>query len=380
MGLRRVVPLNSLKDRWLQLKHWQSAIWLPVLPPVGALLELVALTALILAVDWMLPNVDLADVEPSPYWLPVLLLSLQYGTVAGLLAAAVATAAYIFNGFPEQAIGENLFSYLLRIWALPMLWVGASLILGQFRLRQIEVKQRLKRDLDQRSLEASSLAGYNKELEARCHRLERELAVTATGHPGEVLKALSHLSASGGLETNFERFCTDVFPGAELSVFAATPFGFSCVATSGWANDAPWLTEFTATHALARSIMAERRAISVLKSGDEAILGNQGLVVQPVASGDGSRVVGFIKLESSGPAHIDADTPARLSVISRLIAAQLAEPRVVVSNTVRDTADAGGSKAAELTKGWRHTSWRVISADEDASSEVEPGSRPSRRN
>ncbi len=371
--------MNSLKDRWLRLKNWQSAIWLPVLPPVGALVELAALTAIILAIDWMLPNVDLADVEPSPYWLPVLLLSLQYGTVGGLLAASVATAAYIFNGFPEQAIGENLFSYLLRIWALPMLWVGTSLILGQFRLRQIEVKQRLKRDLDQRSLEAHSLAGYNKELEARCHRLERALAVTAAGNPAEVLKTLSELMLQpGGLEAHFDRLCAEVFPGAELSVFAATPFGFSCVATAGWNADAPWLTEFTATHALARSILTERRALSVLNASDEAILSNQGLVVQPVSYGDGPRIVGFIKLESSGPAHIDAQTSARLSVISRLVASQLAEPRVVVSNPVRDAVD-GGGKAAELTKGWRHSNWRVISADEPPVA-AEPDSLPSRRN
>ncbi len=118
-----------------------GAVWLPVLPPVGAFVELVLVMGLIYLVSYLIPGIDLATLEPSPFWVPVLLLSLQYGTVAGLLAAAVATLAYTINGLPEQAIGENLFAFLLRIWALPILWIGVALVLGQFRLRQIEVKQ-----------------------------------------------------------------------------------------------------------------------------------------------------------------------------------------------------------------------------------------------
>ena len=233
-----VAPLNDFKTKWLQMKTWQSAIWQPVLPPVGALIELAALTALIFAADWMLPNVDLAEVEPSPYWLPVLLLSLQYGTVAGLLAAAVATGAYIFNGFPEQAIGENLFAYLLRIWSLPILWVGVSLVLGQFRLRQIEVKQQLKRDLDMRSAEAHSLGIYSRDLEARCRRLERQLAVNGAGEPAKVLDALARFATpEGDLAKPFAALCRDVLPGTQASLFAVTPNGFSLAANAGWPED-----------------------------------------------------------------------------------------------------------------------------------------------
>lgn len=357
-----------------------------MLPPLGALIELAALTLLILAADWMLPNVDLADIEPSPYWLPVLLLSLQYGTVAGLLAAAVATAVYVFNGFAEQAIGENLFTYLLRIWALPILWVGASLILGQFRLRQIEMKQHLQRDLSLRSAEAKSLADYNSALEARCKRLERQLAVNAAGEPSGVLDALARFSgADADTAQSFDALVRTILPGATASLYAATPFGFALIARSGAQASEDWPAEIEASHPLARHLNAERRTVSVLNKGDEALLSqhgaDQGLVAHPIVAPDGSRVVGLIKIEAAEPRLIDAKIGARLNVIAKLAAPALAEPRIVVNNEERDIAQ--GARQNELTKGWRQLTWRVITSDDDAGagsqSEAAPStSRPGR--
>ena len=38
----------------------------------------------------------------------------------------------MFNGVAEQAVGENFFSYLLRIWALPTCGLAWRLFLGNF--------------------------------------------------------------------------------------------------------------------------------------------------------------------------------------------------------------------------------------------------------
>jgi hypothetical protein len=351
--------LEDLKQKWLRLQNWQSAIWLPVLPPAGALVELAAIMATIFLSGWML-NVELAELEPSPFWLPVLLLSLQYGTVAGLLAAGVATAAYVFNGFPEQAIGENLFSYLLRIWALPMLWVGVALVLGQFRLRQIEMKQQLQRDLSQRSAEAKSLAAYSSALEERCHRLEREMSSGAAGSGARVLDALAGLSSID--QDGFAAAIESVFPGAQASLFSATPFGFTLAASSGWPEDAAWLREFNSAHPLARAMLGDRRSVTVLKAGDEALLANQGLAAQAVVGSDQGRVAGFIKIESADAAFINEALVRRLGTLARLVAPALCEPRIIVSNTVRETEDGGQAPVAPKT--WRHAPWRVISSSD----------------
>ena len=227
--------MSQFQSIWARIKSGQGrAIWLPVLPPLGAVVELLVLVALIAGLGRLIPGLDVASLEPSPYWIPVLLLSLQYGTVAGLLAAAVATCLYAFNGFPEQSIGENLFAYFLRIWASPMLWIGVAVLLGQFRLRQIEVKQDLRRQLDQRTGEASTLAKYVRQLEAKCLTLERQATQGRSVADLASLDALSRLSEPGAdLETALSAIVQQALPDAALSLYRATTAGYECVARAG---------------------------------------------------------------------------------------------------------------------------------------------------
>ncbi len=309
---------------WAHLKTWGGAVGLPVLPPLAALVELSALVAVIVIIDWSFPSLGFSSLEPSPFWVPVLLLSLQYGTVAGLIAAAAATAAYVFNGVAEQAVGENFFSYLLRIWALPILWIGVALVLGQFRLRQIAEKQALRQNLAKRTEEAQRLAGYSKELEARCHRLERQLTTRTTAPVKPVLDALAEIMGQpDGIGPALDLIAQKVWPGAQVSVFAVTAAGCDMVARSGWPETASWATEIPATHPLYRAIADERRAVSVLNRGDEAVLSGHGLAAHPIFSGDGARVAGMLKVEMIDAALLDRETVRHMALLSRLLSAAL---------------------------------------------------------
>ncbi len=335
---------------------------MPILPPLEALLELAVLLALIVVLDWALPSVDVANLEPSPYWIPVLLLSLQYGTVAGLLAAGAATAAYVLNGFPELGIGENLFTYLLRVWAMPILWIGVSLLVGQFRLRQIEVKQELKHQLTQRQAERDSLARYASDLEARCQRLERHLTTRGSATGAAVLDALNELQdPAANLAEVFGAVARAAFPGGQLSVFASTPSGLEGVVQSGWPENAQWRTDIPASDPLYRAIVSERRALCVLTIGDDAVLNSEGLAAHPIFAPETGRVIGMVKLEQAEPQFLTGAITGRLGIIAGAMAAPLAEPRMVVNN---DPASAAAASAS-ITRGWRHLSWR--------SSVAEPG-------
>src|SRR5262249_28579364 len=80
---------------------------LPVLPPGIALVELLVLLVVPILLEWLVPGFpDLTQIQPHPYWFPILLLSLQYGTVSGFLAAIVAITGAWLIGWPEQDIGE----------------------------------------------------------------------------------------------------------------------------------------------------------------------------------------------------------------------------------------------------------------------------------
>lgn len=331
-----------------------------MLPPVGAFVELVLAMGLIYFVCYLILGIELATLEPSPFWVPVLLLSLQYGTVAGLLAAAVATLAYAINGLPEQAIGENLFAFLLRIWALPILWIGVALVLGQFRLRQIEVKQSLKQRLGNRTLEAESLASYASALEDRCHRLERQLTSMGPASGASALDSLVALTDSSvDLSQALDDLRQHAFPLSRLTVFIVSPAALDVIAVSAGEGIAPMASSVPAQHPLYRAAVIERRAVSVLRAEDEAALAGVAHAAQPILHTETRRVIGLLSLEVSDPAQLSQELNSRLAMIARFIALSLSEPRIVVDNTGR-AVHAGDTKFGRLTSGWRQLSWQKV--------------------
>ena len=337
---------------WARMRSWQGTSGLPVLPPVGALLELAVMVALIVIIDWAFPTLGFMTLEPSPFWLPVLLLSLQYGTVAGLLAAAAATAAYVFNGVAEQAVGENFFSYLLRIWALPILWLGVALVLGQFRLRQIAEKQELRQNLTKRTHEAQRLSGYAKDLEARCQTLERHMTTRTAAAVKPVLDALAKVAdPAADLQAVLDTIAHSIWPGSQVSVSAVTRDGCQIIARSGWPDQALWPEEIATGHLLYRAIVNERRPVSILFRGDEQVLDGLGIAAHPILTFDTSRVAGMLKIEMIDPRFLDDETAAHLAMIARLLAPAVPETRVVTANA-GPRALAGISR---LARRWKET-------------------------
>jgi polysaccharide biosynthesis protein PelD len=349
---------QSWITRWTQLRGWRGAAGLPVVPPLGAMIELIVLMAIMIAIDWAFPALSFLTLEPSPFWLPVLLLSLQYGTVAGLLAAAAATAAYVFNGFAEQAIGENFFAYLLRIWALPILWIGVALVLGQFRLRQISEKQGLRQALAMRTHESQRLGGYATDLEERCQRLERQLTTRVSVPVKPVLDVLAEISGPTlDIATALDRISQRIWPGSRVSVFAYKASGCDVIGSSGWGEAASWATTLAPTHPLYRAIFNERRAVSIFNIGDEAVLAGQGMAAQPILAADSASVIGMLKIEVIDPAVFDQQTTSHLALMARLFSVVLSEPRavegtgqdsIVVARFVRKRKGMDGSLAQSV--------------------------------
>ena len=382
--------MNALQENWKRLKSWQVGVWLPILPPMGALLELVALVAVIFMIDWAIPSVDIAAMEPSPYWIPVLLLSLQYGTVAGLMAAAAAIAAHVLNGFPEQGIGENLFPYLLRIWSLPILWIGVSLLVGQFRLRQIEVKQELSHKLMERSKERDSLAGYAESLQSRCARLEREIATRRSQPGAQLLTALDSLGDQHtDLQAGFAQLCDAAYPGAAMSVFTLNEQGLHAVAVTNWRDGNSWPRTITPDMPLYGAVVGERRALSALRAADDRALAGQGLAAAPVIASATGRILGLIKIERALPELLTKDIAGQLVVIARMLSVRLVdkrhvahEPRIVpVEPRIVSAASEGPfdlAAAVPPARGFRLFSWHrpeLVSARQKIASE-ETSSRP----
>ncbi len=339
---------------------------LPVKPPLAAVLEILLLIVLPATLDHFIPAFPtLSDMQPHPFWLPVLLVSIQYGTVSGLLAAGCAVAASSFLGYPEQEIGENHFTYLLRVWSQPMLWVAAALVLGQFRMRQIEQKQELARQVAELNNQRKAIAQYATNLRTRCESLEREM-VGRREPAGRDLLALLGGMATASQPASARAALGDCLAAAfgkcQASVYARDGEQLRLVEQHGWPTEARWKTTLTATDPLYAAMNGEGRVLSILVPGDEMHLGGEGVAAAPIASRIDGRLSGLLKIEAIEPAEIDASFGSRLMALAIQIAPLLERtstwPQASVSSVANVRHAATTALGATRPRLWRQLHWR----------------------
>jgi polysaccharide biosynthesis protein PelD len=287
---------------------------LPVLPPVFALVELTIFAAIVFAEYAWAPFPDLTKLNPHPYWLPVLLISLQYGTLSGLLAASIAIIGTVLIGLPEQDIGEAYFNYLIRAWAQPVLWLVVALLLGAFRMRQIEQRDDLLNQVDDLEHQGRLLDEHAGDLQSRCDRLERELVTKARPDPERLLDALARCAGDACSTTDLGAALSAALPDTEASVYVRAGNGLQLVYAHGWPEAAKWPRAISGLDALALTVIGANRAASVLSAGDEKVLSGHGIFAQPIVDETGP--IGMLKIERMPPSAIGPDTVARLAVLA----------------------------------------------------------------
>ena len=67
---------------------------------------------------------------PHPFWIPVLLMSGQYGIMGGLFATLAASAALFVSGLPPQSAAQDFYAYAGVVAAQPCGWFATALITG----------------------------------------------------------------------------------------------------------------------------------------------------------------------------------------------------------------------------------------------------------
>ena len=240
-------------------------LWLgqasPVLPPAFALVEMAVLVALVLLEYFWDGFPNLTRINPHPYWIAVLLLSLQYGTVSGLIAASIAIIGTVLIGMPEPDIEERYFNYLIRVWTQPVLWLLVAMLLGTFRARQIEQRDELLLQAENLRMRGATLLDHATNLRARCTMLERRIAMRETTDTSKLLSALARLSDAGPgrWADALDATLSAGFPKSQISLYAIDGASARLVVThraAGIVSEV--VNEIGADHLLLTSIRAGR--------------------------------------------------------------------------------------------------------------------------
>ena len=118
---------------------------------------------------------------PHPLWIPVLLMSAQYGIMGGLFAVIAAGGAFLATDLTARSATQDFYDYVAVAAAQPCAWFAAALVLGGLRTLHIHNEAALKEQLGETKAAADDLAGRFEDAVGEIARLEYRIATdTAT--------------------------------------------------------------------------------------------------------------------------------------------------------------------------------------------------------
>lgn len=314
----------------------------------AAVIELAVLFAAALCADRFLFQSDrFWNVSPHPFGVIVLLVSVQYGTAEGLLAAALATAALLAFNLPEPVLGADRYAVALDLARRPMWWFLSAVVLGELTRRRARREDRLRSDLAgarRREEEARAACG---EFRSSLDLLQRRMA----GQPATVLNLcsaatrLERLDPDQALEGAMEVVAAVMHP-RKFSLFLRKGNALDLVHQEGWEAGDRWSRSLPATSPLAVAMLERARPVCAAISGDEAVLGGEGVLASPLRDPATGHTLGMLKVEDLDFAGLHEIPSRTFELLSAWISTVYAQSRLHQSLLARLAEDPAASAHA----------------------------------
>lgn len=269
---------------------------------VTALVEMAIFFAVALAIDRYVFDGDrFRDVAPHPFWAVVVLISLQYGTNEGLLAAIASSAALLVGNIPPQPLALDLFAYLFELSKTPLMWAATGLVVGELRSRHLRERADLRRRLAEAENQAQvitaafeGMSAAKDELEARIAGQFRTLLTVF-----RAAMAVERLDVAGIFE-GANALVAAILNPEKFSIWLLREDGIDMTHAFGWSDDERFRRSIFDVHPIYRRVIAERMFLCVARSADEKVLAGEGVLAGPLQDPETGEVYGLLKIESLG--------------------------------------------------------------------------------
>ncbi len=295
-----------------------------------AVLELALFFAVMLGGDWAFGSgLRYEGIQPHPFWIPVLLLAVQYGTNEGVLAALVAAAALRLGNVPDPTLNQDLYQHLYILTRDPILWLVSGVLIGELRMRQIRERDELRLHLAMARKESEAITRSYRALKSVKENLETRVAgqLRTVFTLYQAAKAIDKLD-EGEVMLGVADLVRTVMKPDKFSLFLLNNDVLESVTNEGWDDEqdgyARW---FDHGSALFERVVGRQRQLCVNRAEDERILNGEGVLAGPLISSDTGEVVGMIKIESMGFTDLSVNTVENFRILCEWIGTALAKAR-----------------------------------------------------
>ncbi len=277
-----------------------------------AIIEILAIIFLTWLADFFsgAPHTLFFDVSPHPLWIAVLLVTVQYGTAEGVLAAVACTAALlILGGIPERTISMKGYEYTLYILKNPLLWLIAAVFLGELRMRHVRERQALLNQNRDIQVQANTIADNYERVRGAKERLEARVAgqFRSSLQAYQAAKQIEKLHPSDVLQ-GVEEIITSVLAPEKFSVWLLSKEGMETTITYGWKEGEAYDTFIPADFELYRQIVGKQQVMHVANADYERALQGQAVIAGPLFSTETGEIVGMLKVEKLGFSDLSLTT------------------------------------------------------------------------
>lgn len=264
-----------------------------------AWLEMVIFFCVVFVIDFLFGRRDrFFFISPHPFWIIVLLISVQYGTNEGVVAAFISTCILLFGNLPEQTVLQDRFEYIIYLIKNPLLWFVAAVFIGEVRVRQMQERDELRYALSLSEEREATIAESYESLKKIKENMELHIAgeMQTALRAYQVFKKLESLSKEEILLGAKDLMAVLVNP-KKYSVYALTPKGLELLSNQGWEAKDTFAELFLPTTVIYREIVSRQRIMSVINQGDRQFLEDEGVLAAPIVDTESGEVYGMIKIE-----------------------------------------------------------------------------------
>lgn len=238
------------------------------------------------------------EVAPHPFWLAILITSVKYGTLSGLMSATMATLFLYVGNFPPQMFHQTLFEHQWMVSFRPLLFFGVAYVLGELQVRVKIENQRLKKKIVEKEEHLNKMLqtydGIKRVKEEQETLLASQQNTFATLY--QSFRALESLKPSQ-IILNVDNVIQTVLSPKKLSVWALGEKGFEPVTCVRWEEGDSYVRRFSPKHVISQAFSKNPKPLCLVNESEATVLEGEGVMAAPLIDQESGEIFGMVKIE-----------------------------------------------------------------------------------